>query len=143
MQADMKELSIKVVKDITSLLTGMGVTLKNFIKKPVTMQYPEEKIAMTERYRGAVCLIVDEKTGKHRCIACLSCVRICPNYSLSVEPAVDENKKRYPKKFDYELGQCMFCALCVDVCPTIALEMNKEYEMATYTRQGLKRSILS
>jgi NADH-quinone oxidoreductase subunit I len=137
-----KKIFVTTVKSIASLFTGMGVTLKYFFKKPVTMQYPEEKVPMTERYRGAVCLVIDEKTGKHRCIACMTCIRTCPNYSLSLEGAVDENKKRYPTKFNLELGQCMFCGLCVEVCPTKALEMNKEYENASYTRKGLKRSLL-
>ncbi len=106
------------------------------------MRYPEEKCKMTDRYRGIVSLVIDEKTGKHRCIACLSCVRICPNYSLAVECGVDELKKRYPKKFDLRLGQCMFCGLCVEICPTKALEMNKEYETAVYTREGLERALL-
>ena len=138
-----KELPIKIIKSFVSLLTGMMVTLKYFCKKPVTMQYPEEKWTMPDRCRGLVSLVIDEKTGKHRCIACLSCVRICPNHSLSLESAVDEQKKRYPAKFSLELGKCMFCGLCVESCPTKALEMGKEYEIATYTREGLTRSLLS
>ncbi len=137
-----KKLSVKIIKSVMGLLLGMMVTLKYFFKKPVTMQYPEEKWVMPERYRGVVSLIIDEKTGKHRCIACLSCVRICPNHSLSIECKVSEQKKRYPAKFTLELGKCMFCGLCVESCPTAALEMNKEYEIAAYTREGLIRSLL-
>ena len=133
---------IKIIVSVISLIKGMMVTIKYFFNRPITMQYPEQKSTMTERYRGVVALIIDEKTGKHRCIACLICVRICPNYSLSLEPAVDEQKKRYPAKFSLKLGQCMFCGLCVDACPTTALENNKEYELATYTKEELVRSLL-
>ena len=138
----LKDYLLNIFKSTVSLFTGMAVTLKNFCKKPVTMQYPEQTVPMTARFRGEVSLIIDEKTGKHRCIACMTCVRTCPNYSLTLEGAVDENKKRYPKTFDLQLGQCMFCGLCVEVCPTKALEMNKEYENATYTREDLGRSLL-
>ena len=112
-----KKLFVETIKSVASLIEGMRVTLKYFFKKPVTMQYPETKWPMPQRYRGVVSLIIDEKTGKHRCIACLSCVRICPNYSLSMEIGVNELKKRYPVKFDFEVGKCMFCGLCVEVCP--------------------------
>ena len=132
----------EIYNGIMSLPKGMMVTLKYLFKKPVTMQYPEEKWTMPERYRGVVSLIIDEKTGKHRCIACMSCVRACPNYSLSLQPAVDENKKKYPNTFVLELGKCMFCGLCVESCPTKALEMNKEYQLAKYTREELTRSLL-
>lgn len=133
---------IKTYEGIKSLLIGMGITFKYLIKKPVTMQYPEEKWTMPDRYRGVVSLVIDEKTGKHRCIACLNCVRTCPNYSLSMESAVDENKKKYPVKFKLELGKCIFCGLCVEACPTKALEMNKEYELAFYTREEMTRELV-
>lgn len=137
-----KNIFSKTIKNTLSLLVGMMVTLKYFFKKPVTLRYPEEKCKMTPRYRGIVSLVIDEKTGKHRCIACLNCVRICPNYSLAVESEVNEQKRRYPKQFTLKLGQCMFCGLCVEACPTKALEMNKEYETAVYTRKDLERSLL-
>ena len=137
---------IKTVKElfssIFSLFEGMAVTLKYLFKRPVTMQYPEKKWTVPERHRGVVQLVIDQKTGKHKCIACLNCVRVCPNFSLCVEAGTDENKKKYPVKFELALGQCMFCGLCVESCPTNALEMNKEYELAVYTRDGLKRQLL-
>ena len=34
---------------------GMGVTLKNFFKKPITVQYPKQIRHMHPRFRGAVC----------------------------------------------------------------------------------------
>ncbi|MDO8489585.1 MAG: 4Fe-4S binding protein [Candidatus Omnitrophota bacterium] len=139
---NIKKLPVKIIKSIISILVGMMVTMKYFLKKSVTMRYPEEKCVMTQRYRGVVSLVIDKNTGKHRCIACLTCARVCPNYSLQVECEVDELKKRYPKKFILRLGQCMFCGLCVEACPTGALEMDKEYEIATYTREGLERSLL-
>lgn len=131
-----------IYNGVMSLPQGMMVTLKYFLKRPVTMQYPDQKWVMPARYRGVVSLIFDKNTGKHRCIACKNCVKICPNYSLAIETAVGEDKKWFPKTFTLELGQCMFCGLCVEICPTKALEMNKEYELATYTREELTRSLL-
>ncbi|MBF0217763.1 MAG: 4Fe-4S binding protein [Candidatus Omnitrophica bacterium] len=138
----MIKFTVKVFKRVTSLLEGMAVTIKYFFSGPVTMQYPDKKWTLPERARGVVTLIIDKETGKHRCIACLACVRTCPNFSLAVEVKTDENKKRYPGKFTLELGKCMFCGLCVDSCPTKALMMNNEYELAVYTRKELTRSLL-
>ena len=138
----MKRLFGDVINSVTSSIAGMMVTLKYFCKKSVTVRYPEEKCVISPRYRGVVSLVIDEKTGKHRCIACGTCIRICPNYSLVLESGIDELKKRCPTKFTLKLGQCMFCGLCAEACPVGALEMNKEYEISTYTREGLERLLL-
>jgi NADH-quinone oxidoreductase subunit I len=31
----------------------------------------------------------------------------------------------------------MFCGLCVESCSTDCLELSQDYEMATYSREGL------
>ena len=37
---------------VKNLLIGMGVTFRNMLTKPVTIQYPEVKRVMPARYRG-------------------------------------------------------------------------------------------
>ena len=130
----------KIIEGIISLIKGMLVTLKYFILSPVTMQYPKVKWQMPDRYRGVLTLVTDN--GTHKCISCLSCVRICPNHCLEHEFNVDENKKRQPVKFTINLGRCVFCGLCVEACPTDALEMNKEYELAVYSVDKFTKSLL-
>ncbi|MBI4721657.1 MAG: NADH-quinone oxidoreductase subunit I [Candidatus Stahlbacteria bacterium] len=132
----------KIIEGIISLIKGMLVTLKYFILRPATMQYPKAKWRLPDRYRGALSLILDEKTGTHKCISCLSCVRICPNHCLEHKFKVDENKKRQVEEFTINLGRCMFCGLCVEACPTDALEMNKEYELAVYSVDKFTRSLI-
>ena len=52
-----------------SLLTGMGITLGYFFRKPVTVLYPKERIAM-KRFKGPITFVVDpEKNDDHKCIA--------------------------------------------------------------------------
>ena len=36
---------------VKNLLIGMGVTFRNMLSKPVTLQYPEVKRTMPMRYR--------------------------------------------------------------------------------------------
>jgi formate hydrogenlyase subunit 6/NADH:ubiquinone oxidoreductase subunit I len=52
-----------------SLLAGMAVTIRYFVKPIVTVQYPREKIQMSPRYRGYPQFIIDPETQTHRCIA--------------------------------------------------------------------------
>ena len=57
---------------VKNLLIGMGVTFRNMLSKPVTLQYPEVKRTMPTRYRGRHFLNRDED-GLERCVGCSLC----------------------------------------------------------------------
>ncbi len=61
------------------ILKGMGVTLRHLFGKKITRQYPEYKRDLPERSRGMLTVDMD------RCIACLQCMRICPDHCISIE----------------------------------------------------------
>ena len=42
---------------LPAILGGLKVTLRHFLRKKVTMQYPEEKWVVPEGYRGAPYLV--------------------------------------------------------------------------------------
>lgn len=114
------------------LLTGMGVTLKHFFGKKVTMQYPEERVAMTERFRGGK-LALDEQ----KCISCKLCSMACPNKALSLDVSVDAEKKRHMQSYKHHSNRCLYCNLCLEACPTHALSWDKNYELATYRKSDM------
>jgi NAD(P)H-quinone oxidoreductase subunit I len=51
---------------------GMGVVFDHMGRRPVTVQYPFEKLIPSERFRGRIHFEFD------KCIACEICVRVCP-----------------------------------------------------------------
>ena len=51
---------------------GLSVTFDHMRRRPVTVQYPYEKLIPSERYRGRIHFEFD------KCIACEVCVRVCP-----------------------------------------------------------------
>ena len=61
---------------------GMAVTLKNFLRRPVTVRYPEEKPALSRRERGHV-LAWSEKD----CTGCHTCAQNCPHGCLTIKTA--------------------------------------------------------
>ena len=54
------------------LIDGFSVTFDHLRRRPVTVQYPFEKLIPSERYRGRIHYEFD------KCIACEVCVRVCP-----------------------------------------------------------------
>ncbi|HEX9440282.1 MAG TPA: NADH-quinone oxidoreductase subunit I, partial [Roseiflexaceae bacterium] len=54
------------------LIKGLGTTFKYMFRKPVTVQYPEVKRPVRERFRGRHELKRFEN-GQERCIGCSLC----------------------------------------------------------------------
>ena len=59
---------------------GMTVTFKNLLRKPITTQYPEEKLTVSRRIRGTE-LIWDEE----RCSGCATCAKSCPQGTIKIK----------------------------------------------------------
>ena len=114
------------------LLQGMGITLKAFFAKKETLQYPEAKLVMPERFRGGE-LELDHK----KCIACGLCAMACPNHVIKLTTKMDEQKKRHLETYVYQSGLCLYCNYCIEACPTKAIHWDKNYENSRYTKAEL------
>lgn len=114
---------------LPEIARGLGLTLKEFFrKKDFTRQYPEERWEPTGSYRGRPVLV--EENGRERCVACGLCSRVCPALAIEVQAAETENEKeRYPAKFEINMLRCIFCGYCEEVCPEEAIVMSKDYEL--------------
>ncbi len=111
---------------------GLSVTFDHMRRRPVTVQYPYEKLIPSERFRGRIHFEFD------KCISCEVCVRVCP---INL-PVVDWEfnravKKKELKHYSIDFGVCIFCGNCVEYCPTNCLSMTEEYELASYDRHEL------
>ncbi len=124
-----------------SLGRGLAVTFRQMFVKPVTVQYPEERVAWPPRTRGRLVLPRDPETHAHRCTACLLCQKICPNGSIEISLRPGEGAKRVLDVFLHHLDRCTFCGLCVEICPFDALRMSHEHEIAVRDRGTLKRRL--
>lgn len=131
---------------ILSLLKGMQVTGKEFLTPKITEKYPENRTThkWPERFRACLELIYDNE-GNHRCIACGTCERNCPNGTITVQTRMvdtpDGKKKKKLDNYIYDLGSCTFCQLCVTTCPTNALEFSNNFEQSVFTRSKLVKKL--
>lgn len=124
-------------RDMTrAAVNALTVTLKNFFRKPVTVQYPDVTRPYPDRFRGLLALTYDPETGEENCIGCRLCEYVCPPQVIKVEMLKAE-KRNYAKIFTLELYACEFCELCVQVCPTDAIIMMKSFDLATNDRRKL------
>ena len=129
-----------------SLIKGMEVTGKELFTKKVTEQYPENRaeLKIPERFRATLQFIYDEE-GYHKCIACKTCERNCPNGTIQIITRMVDlpngKKKMKLDKYMYDLGSCTFCGLCVSTCPTDAIEFSNDFEQAVFRREALLKQL--
>ncbi len=118
-------------KRIGSAIPAM---IRRMIEKPSTEAYPFKKIALPESFRGK--LDIDPM----KCTGCSICAYVCP---ASVITMVEIGKRKVGEKEmpvkrpSFDLYTCIFCGECVDNCPFGALQMTKDFELATPHKESL------
>ncbi len=154
------------------ILKGMGVTLKHFLDTYVedlkflgkgkftnesfqvrqgstgknlglfTVEYPEEKIAVPERFRFVPFLVMnnldaEEDPGHEWCTSCGICAKVCPPQCIWIVRGTNPETGRpkpEPEEFYIDIDICMNCGFCAEFCPFDAIKMDHDYEIASYDR---------
>ncbi len=101
---------------LTELLKGLALTGKYALSRKITVQYPEEKTPMSNRFRGLHALR-RYPNGEERCIACKLCEAVCPAMAISIESEVRADGTRRTTRYDIDLTKCIFCGFCEESCP--------------------------
>ncbi len=151
------------------ILKGLGVTLKHFIdtyvddiqwigrknapetfkhkqslanRGIVTVEYPDEKLAVPERFRFTPFLVTynqddPEYPGKDWCTSCGICAKVCPPQCIWIVRGTNPETGRpkpEPEAFYIDIDICMNCGYCAEYCPFDAIKMDHDYELASYDR---------
>lgn len=112
---------------VPAILQGMMFSLGHVFRKKVTKMYPEEKIILGPEFRGRPVLVAEN--GTERCVACGLCARACPPLAISMQASeTEDQKERFPEKFEIDMLRCIYCGFCEEVCPEEAIVMSPEYD---------------
>ena len=121
---------------------NFGIRQGTQAKGVITVQYPDEKIAVPERFRFIPFLIVEDeehptRAGKDWCTSCGICAKVCPPQCIWIVRGNDPDTGRpvpEPEGFFIDIDICMNCGFCAEYCPFDAIKMDHDYELASYDR---------
>lgn len=105
----------------------------------VTIQYPEQKIPMSKRWRGKHRLNT-RPDGSTRCVACMLCETVCPVQCIHIVATEHEDPEieKCPESFEIDITRCCWCGMCEEACPVDAMYMDTgEIPEAGYSREEL------
>jgi NADH-quinone oxidoreductase subunit I len=154
----------------SGILRGLGVTLRHLVNTYVedirwgfrrhipneafpqrqglqtrgifTVEYPDEKLAVPERFRFIPFLVIEnydhpERPGHDWCTSCGICAKVCPPQCIWIVRGTDpvtNRPKPEPEEFFIDIDICMNCGLCAEFCPFDAIKMDHDYELASFDR---------
>ncbi|MBX6314238.1 MAG: 4Fe-4S binding protein [Isosphaeraceae bacterium] len=101
-----------------------------------TVEYPDERLPVYERFRVLPVLIYDEADGNVRCTSCNICAKVCPPQCIWMTHAQGPNGNPVPLPEDFfiDMDVCMNCGLCAEYCPFDAIKMDQNFELSNYER---------
>ncbi len=122
----------KVVNYFRSLLLwelfcGLALTGKYLFARKITVQYPDEKTPMSNRFRGLHALR-RYPNGEERCIACKLCEAVCPALAITIESEQRADGTRRTTRYDIDLTKCIFCGFCEESCPVDSIVETRVFE---------------
>ncbi|WZO96210.1 4Fe-4S binding protein [Isosphaeraceae bacterium EP7] len=101
-----------------------------------TVEYPDERLPVYERFRVLPVLLYDTEDGNVRCTSCNICAKVCPPQCIWMSQAKGPkgNVLPLPEEFFIDMDVCMNCGLCSEYCPFDAIKMDQNFELSNYER---------
>jgi len=119
-----------IYEAVSSAFVGMGITIKHIWTKPVTLQYPDERQVLPDRFRG---FVFNDTT---LCDACGICAKACPVDCIYIETD-GKAKERFMTRYSIDFNKCIWCSLCTENCHANSISMSHDYDHSVYERDSL------
>lgn len=129
---------MRLLRSIRDLVLALWIVFKRTFRRPITVQYPDERPYLPPRWRGRIVLTRDPD-GEERCVACYLCAAACPVDCIALQATEDpaSHDRRYPEFFRINFSRCIYCGYCEEACPTYAIQLIPDFEQGEYARRNM------
>ena len=115
------------------IIKGMGLTFRQMLEKPDTIEYPEETRPIPVYARTNLVWF------EERCTGCSSCAQACPDGCILVATSQDGEGRRNIDRYEIDFRICMYCGLCTEACPYEAIQPGGPLDDAVYNFDEMYR----
>ncbi len=122
-----------MIKIFNNFMNNMG----SLFRRPLTVNYPKEKIIIPEESKGMLHIKLDLDTLEIICEGCGQCAQVCPKDCIQIKEEKDELRNDKFADFIFDAGRCIFCGNCIEACRLKAMEMSYKYQVAEFSRDEL------
>lgn len=143
----------EALRGLWSLVVGLKITGKEFVKPQVTVHYPRAVVDNLATFRGHIELVgTDKEPATPKCITCMMCSTVCPSGCIALSkfptPKVEEGAPKpkpikTPKDFTLNYNTCSLCGLCVQNCPVDSLRFSTDVYLAGTTREEFEYDLMA
>lgn len=119
-----------LLKQILHLLEGLFAVAKHVLKPAVTLEYPEKRFVLPEKFRG--------KQALKGCVGCGVCKQVCPANAIRFVKEGD-----LVTSYKIDLNKCIFCGNCQYYCPFNAIKHSDSYELASDNKADMLMELVS
>ena len=127
---------------LPQIAEGLRTTWRHLVRPKTTLEYPEQRPAVPEGYRGVPTLVKDPN-GREKCVSCQLCEFVCPPKAIRITPggiaedSAHAHVEKAPREFEIDMLRCIYCGMCQEVCPEEAIWLQNQFSMTGTSREEM------